>query len=73
MFSRSISTVLRRAPSQARTFAAAPFGDLTGKVAVVAGAGNPASEGHGIGAYTSLVLARQGNSEPLTQHDLAVL
>lgn len=36
------------------------FGDLTGKVVVVAGAGNPPAEGHGIGAYTSLVMARQG-------------
>ena len=40
--------------------AAAGFGRLDGRVAVVAGAGNPASEGHGIGAMTSLVLARQG-------------
>ena len=36
------------------------FGDLSGKVVVVAGAGNPPAEGHGIGAYTSLVMARQG-------------
>lgn len=36
------------------------LGDLKGKVAVVAGAGNPPAEGHGIGAMTSLVLARLG-------------
>ena len=58
--------------------AAAGFGRLDGRVAVVAGAGNPASEGHGIGAMTSLVLARQGarvvsvsnaaeNAETITQ------
>ena len=33
---------------------------LQGKVVVVAGAGNPPEEGHGIGAMTSIVLARQG-------------
>ena len=33
---------------------------LDGKVVVVCGAGNPPEEGHGIGAATSLVLARQG-------------
>ena len=33
---------------------------LQGKVVVVAGAGNPPSEGHGIGAWTSIVMARQG-------------
>jgi len=45
-----------------RTAAGAPnlFADLTGKVVVVAGAGNPPAEGHGIGAMTSLFLARQG-------------
>jgi len=36
------------------------FGRLDGKVIVVAGAGNPPAEGHGIGATTSLVLARHG-------------
>eukprot|EP00927_Polykrikos_kofoidii_P055499 TRINITY_DN49745_c0_g1_i1.p1 TRINITY_DN49745_c0_g1~~TRINITY_DN49745_c0_g1_i1.p1 ORF type:complete len:334 (+),score=52.52 TRINITY_DN49745_c0_g1_i1:54-1004(+) len=34
--------------------------DLQGKVIVVAGAGNPPVEGNGIGATTSLTLARQG-------------
>ncbi len=34
--------------------------DLKGKVIVVAGAGNPPDEEHGIGATTSLVLARLG-------------
>ena len=34
--------------------------DLSGKVIVVAGAGNPPEEGHGIGATTSLILARRG-------------
>lgn len=38
----------------------APYGRLDGKVIVVAGAGNPPSEGHGIGAATSIVLARLG-------------
>jgi NAD(P)-dependent dehydrogenase (short-subunit alcohol dehydrogenase family) len=33
---------------------------LEGKVIVVAGAGNPPEEGHGIGAMTSIVLARHG-------------
>lgn len=33
---------------------------LAGKVVVVAGAGNPPEEGHGIGAWTSIVAARQG-------------
>lgn len=33
---------------------------LEGKVVVVGGAGNPPEEGHGIGAMTSIVLARQG-------------
>ena len=36
------------------------FARLEGKVAVVCGAGNPPEEGHGIGATTALVLARQG-------------
>jgi 3-oxoacyl-[acyl-carrier protein] reductase len=36
------------------------FGRLDGKIAIVAGAGNPKSEGHGIGATTSLQLARNG-------------
>ena len=36
------------------------FGRLDGKVIVVAGAGNPPAEGHGIGASTSLLLARHG-------------
>ena len=35
------------------------FCDLSGKVIVVAGAGNPPEEGHGIGATTSLILARR--------------
>jgi len=34
--------------------------DLQGKVVVCAGAGNPPEEGHGIGAMTSLTLARLG-------------
>ena len=33
---------------------------LEGKIIVVAGSGNPPEEGHGIGAMTSIVLARQG-------------
>ncbi len=36
------------------------FARLDGKIAIVAGAGNPKSEGHGIGASTSLQLARNG-------------
>ena len=34
------------------------FGRLDGKVVVVAGAGNPPSEGHGIGSATALLMAR---------------
>lgn len=37
-----------------------PYADLEGKVVVVGGAGNPPAEGHGIGATTSLTLARYG-------------
>lgn len=33
---------------------------LSGKVIVVAGSGNPPEEGHGIGAWTSIVAARHG-------------
>jgi len=55
-FSRRALSIV---PRSARTFSAG-FGRLDGKVAVVAGAGNPPEEGHGIGAYTSLVLARMG-------------
>ncbi len=36
------------------------FARLDGKIAIVAGAGNPKSEGHGIGATTALQLARNG-------------
>tara|TARA_B110000208_G_C11683520_1_gene399695 strand:+ start:121 stop:960 length:840 start_codon:yes stop_codon:yes gene_type:complete len=36
------------------------YGRLDGKVVVVAGAGNPPAEGHGIGSATSLLLARHG-------------
>ena len=43
-----------------RAFSTQGAGALEGKVIVVAGAGNPPEEGHGIGAMTSLVLARQG-------------
>lgn len=46
-----------------RAFSGTPpnlLSDLKGKVVVCAGAGNPPEEGHGIGAMTSLVLARQG-------------
>lgn len=46
----------------ARSFASFPnpYADLEGKVIVVGGSGNPASEGHGIGATTSLILSRFG-------------
>ena len=54
-----------------------PYADLAGKVCVVAGAGNPPSERHGLGAMTAITLARYGakvvsvshiaeNSETLT-------
>jgi 3-oxoacyl-[acyl-carrier protein] reductase len=44
-----------------RTFASGTDArPLEGKVIVVGGAGNPPEEGHGIGAMTSIVLARQG-------------
>merc|ERR1719440_253963 len=52
--------IVRQPP--VRCFAGVPnlVSDLKGKVIVCAGAGNPPAEGHGIGAMTSLVLARQG-------------
>jgi len=37
-----------------------PYADLEGKVVVVGGAGNPPHERHGIGAVTSLTMARYG-------------
>lgn len=43
-----------------RTMASYNFGRLDDKVIVVAGAGNPPEEGHGIGASTSILLARHG-------------
>ena len=43
-----------------RTLSTNPSWPLAGKTIVVAGAGNPPAEGHGIGAMTSIVLARQG-------------
>jgi len=46
--------------SSSRAFSAAACNRLDGKTIVVAGAGNPPEEGHGIGAMTSLVLARLG-------------
>ncbi len=53
---------VRRAPRSAAFSSASQGGfyNLDGKVAVVCGAGNPPEEGNGIGAMTSLVLARQG-------------
>ncbi len=48
------------APSARRAMSSYNFGRLDGKVVVVAGAGNPPAEGHGIGASTSLLLARHG-------------
>tara|TARA_B100000780_G_C21104919_1_gene446102 strand:+ start:26 stop:907 length:882 start_codon:yes stop_codon:yes gene_type:complete len=36
------------------------YGRLDGKVVVVAGAGNPPAEGHGIGSATALCMARHG-------------
>jgi len=47
-------------PAAARTLASGSVGTLSGKVVVVCGAGNPPAEGHGIGAMTSIVLARAG-------------
>jgi len=44
----------------ARALSTARAGLLAGKTIVVAGAGNPPEEGHGIGATTSIVLARHG-------------
>jgi len=55
----SSSTALRSLARRALSSQARP---LEGKVIVVAGAGNPPAEGHGIGAMTSIVLARQGAS-----------
>lgn len=47
---------------QTRAFSSAPwtYGRFDDKVVVVAGAGNPKEEGHGIGATTSLLFARHG-------------
>jgi 3-oxoacyl-[acyl-carrier protein] reductase len=53
--SKLINTTTKRALSTNSQFC-----DLSGKVIVVAGAGNPPEEGHGIGATTSLLLARRG-------------
>jgi len=49
-------------PSAGRFLGSAPqsFGRLDDKVIVVCGAGNPPAEGHGIGAATSIELARRG-------------
>ena len=63
--SRLLSSVRPRAAraiscSAARGAPANLLADLEGKVIVNAGAGNPPAEGHGIGATTSLVLARHG-------------
>ena len=64
MLRASASLLARRGPLNAqlaqRTLATAAGGALAGKVIVVAGAGNPPEEGHGIGAATSIELARQG-------------
>lgn len=49
-----------RAASRAAGGMSNPYADLAGKIIVCAGAGNPPAEGHGIGAATSLALARQG-------------
>jgi len=53
---------LRRAVSRVsvRSLSSGVRGPLDGKVVVVCGAGNPPEEGHGIGAWTSIVAARQG-------------
>ena len=51
---------LARTLSTSRTLSTNPAWPLAGKTIVVAGAGNPPAEGHGIGAMTSIVLARQG-------------
>eukprot|EP00658_Telonema_sp_P-2_P014990 TRINITY_DN1572_c0_g2_i8.p1 TRINITY_DN1572_c0_g2~~TRINITY_DN1572_c0_g2_i8.p1 ORF type:complete len:296 (-),score=83.38 TRINITY_DN1572_c0_g2_i8:228-1115(-) len=57
MLSRATLTAAR---TTQRGFSTAGWGRLDGKTIVVAGAGNPPEEGHGIGATTSLVLARLG-------------
>ena len=58
---RTLSTQpLARTLSTSRTLSTNPAWPLAGKTIVVAGAGNPPAEGHGIGAMTSIVLARQG-------------
>ena len=48
---------LARSLSTSRTLSTNPAWPLAGKTIVVAGAGNPPAEGHGIGAMTSIVLA----------------
>lgn len=61
--SRLATLRCRALPLAARRGAAAApnlLADLTGKIIVNAGAGNPPSEEHGLGAMTSIALARQG-------------
>merc|ERR1712166_82759 len=60
LFTKMLRQTLPVARSAQRAFSSASWGRLDGKTIVVAGAGNPPSEGHGIGATTSLVLARLG-------------
>lgn len=57
---KALRTALPRTGAIRSMSSAWDYGRLDGKVVVVAGAGNPPSEGHGIGSATSLVLARHG-------------
>ncbi len=58
------------ARAAARAMSSAAHRPLDGKVVVVCGAGNPPSEGHGIGAWTSIVMARQGATVVSVSNDL---
>lgn len=57
MFMRRAAASL---PAACRAFASSHSQFLKDKVVVVCGAGNPPAEGHGIGAWTSIVMARHG-------------
>ena len=56
----SLRSLPRTATRLTRAMSSYNYGRLDGKVVVVAGAGNPPAEGHGIGSATSLLLARHG-------------
>lgn len=60
MFSPMLSSLAKRSSRALFSTMPHPYADLAGKVCVVAGSGNPANERHGLGAMTSIYLARYG-------------